>query len=75
MNIFQKIMLDQSKIETSLGCPAGDHEAIIRRQTHFATMTGGKGFRTPAKTPRRDAQGMTRGQRKRAAFERAFNPS
>jgi len=75
MNIFQTIMLDQSKIETSLGCPAGDHLAIIRRQSHFANLTKGKGFRTPPKTPRVNAQGLTRGQRKRAAFERAFNPS
>lgn len=47
MNVFQEIMIDQAKIETRLGCPAGDLDAIERRLTHFAQMTGGKGFRTP----------------------------
>jgi hypothetical protein len=67
MNIFQKIMQDQGKLERSLGNPLRDPAAIERRLNVMATMTGGKGFPIPPKTPRVDAQGRTRGERKRAA--------
>lgn len=69
INVFNKIMGDQSKIETSLGNPLNDPMAIARRQSHFAAMTGGRGFRTPPKSLKADAEGLTRGDRKRARRE------
>lgn len=75
MNIFDKIMFKQAEQETRLGNPLRDTAAIQRRLTNFAQIMGGKGFRTPKKSPRVNAQGLTRGDRKRAAFERAFHPA
>jgi hypothetical protein len=72
MNIFESIMKTTHDAETSLGHPLRDPMAIERRLTHFAQMTGGKGFRTPKKEPVKNAQGLTRGDRKRIRFERAF---
>lgn len=65
-NIFNKILGDQTKNETSLGHPLKDPMAIARRQSHFAAMTGGRGFRTPPKSLKTDSEGLTRGDRKRA---------
>lgn len=72
MNIFDKIVGDQTSLETSLGAPLHDTMAIQRRLTHFAALTGGRGFRIPKKVPKVDAQGMTRGDRKRARHASAF---
>ncbi|SDJ25862.1 hypothetical protein SAMN05428983_0860 [Agrobacterium fabrum] len=72
MNIFDKIVGDQAALETSLGAPLRDTMAIQRRLTHFAALTGGRGFRTPKKVPKVDAQGMTRGDRKRARQTKVF---
>ncbi|QNP78383.1 hypothetical protein [Agrobacterium tumefaciens] len=72
MNIFDKIVGEQTERETSLGAPLRDPLAIQRRLSHFAALTGSRGFRTPKKTPKVDAQGMTRGDRKRARHAKAF---
>lgn len=72
MNVIDRIMAKQFAEETSLGNPLHDSDAIERRLTHFAQMTGGRGFRVPAKTPRKDAQGLTRGDRRRLAYHRTF---
>lgn len=72
MNIFDKIVGEQTARETTLGSPLHDRLAIQRRISHFASLTGTKGFRIPKKTPKVDAQGMTRGDRKRARHAKAF---
>lgn len=74
MNIFNKIIVDQAKKETTLGNPLMDEMAISRRQNHFAALRGGDGFRQPKASPRTDAQGLTRGKRKRLARLKAFFP-
>lgn len=68
MNIFNKLAAEEQDIAVGV---AGKL-AVDRRFAALAAMTGGKGFRVPPKQPRRDAQGMTRGDRKRAARRRAF---
>lgn len=72
MNIFNKILADRGDREECLGSPLRDPMAIARRQNFFATLTGGNGFRTPKKALRTDAQGLTRGQKKRARYKRVF---
>lgn len=66
MNIFQRLARRFEGTNDRLGSPAGSPESIQRRIHHFAAMTGGKGFRQYAQDPRKDSQGMTRGDRKRA---------
>jgi hypothetical protein len=66
MNIFQKIMQDQGKLERSLGNPLRDPAAIERRLNVMATMTGGKGFPIPPKT-----SNGKRAAKKAAAIKRA----
>lgn len=68
MKIFRKIfgkLAVQGFLEKRLGCPLGDETAIQRRLSHFSTLSGGAGFRVPPLEPRRNAQGLTRGDRKR----------
>lgn len=73
MNVFNEIMKPQHDAEMRLGNPLRDPLAIQRRLTNMAQMTRGNGFRIPKKATATDAQGKTRGQRKRARFERAFH--
>lgn len=68
MNIFQ--YLASRDYDIAVGVPG--QLAMDRRFAAYAAMTGGKGFRTPPKQPRRDAQGRTRGDRKRAMRLAAF---
>lgn len=66
MNIFNQILIDESAQANRLGCPLyGD--ANLRRAQRMYEMTGGKGFRVYPGEPGKDAQGKTRGQRKREA--------
>lgn len=74
MNIFNKIVIDQTKKEITLGTPLMDEMAISRRQSHFAALRDGDGFRQPKASPKTDAQGLTRGKRKRLARLKAFFP-
>ncbi|RWX70423.1 hypothetical protein EN780_03245 [Mesorhizobium sp. M4B.F.Ca.ET.089.01.1.1] len=62
--VFAKIM--NREIGNTLGNPLGEGSGAFRaRKATLAAMTGGKGFRTPAKQPRVYSDGLTRGQRKR----------
>ncbi|QGZ33939.1 hypothetical protein [Stappia indica] len=45
---WRKIIRPKLGTDYRLGCPAGN---IDFRLNHFAEMTGGKGFRVPAKPP------------------------
>ncbi len=73
MNIFRRILGRDLAITTRLGNPLGrDSGPFLARMNQFALMTGGRGFRVPRQEPRRDSQGHTRGDRKRAARNLAF---
>lgn len=67
MNIFNKIVADEYANDTRLGLPSTDTMHFLRRMNVMSTMRGGNGFRVPAKEPKRDAQGLTRGERKEKA--------
>ncbi|RWI85968.1 MAG: hypothetical protein EOR22_30360 [Mesorhizobium sp.] len=61
---FAKIM--NREIGERLGNPLGEGSgAFLARKAALAAMTGGRGFRVPARQPRVYADGLTRGQRKR----------
>ena len=62
---FDKVLAAEYGDDTRLGMPAKDKAHGLRRLAAMERMTGGKGFRTPAKEPPTDANGLTRGQRKR----------
>lgn len=64
MEIFKKVLEREHANDTKLGMPLSG-TAHKRRLDTLARMTGGNGFRTPPKEPRKDAQGRTRGDRKR----------
>ncbi|MAZ17930.1 MAG: hypothetical protein CL535_16570 [Ahrensia sp.] len=64
MKAFQKVLQDEYGADTKLGSPAVN---IDRRRETLAAMTGGRGFCTPPMEPAVDAQGRTRGDRRRAA--------
>ncbi|THK38144.1 hypothetical protein EHS39_11730 [Ensifer sp. MPMI2T] len=66
-NIFDKIVANEYANDTRLGLPSADNGHHSRRLNAMAIMRGWNGFRTPAKEPKKDAQGMTRGDRRRAA--------
>lgn len=74
MNIFNRLMAKQISKEITLGNPLVDHSAISRRQNHFASMRNGNGFQQPKKSPKTDAQGLTRGDRKRLMRLKSFYP-
>lgn len=59
--------------ERCLGNKLLNRYASERRMNFFATLTGGKGFRVPKKPLRTNAQGQTRGDRKRALYRETFN--
>lgn len=64
MKAFLKVLNDEYGADTKLGSPAVN---IDRRRETLAAMTGGRGFRNPPKEPAVDAQGRTRGDRRREA--------
>ncbi len=64
MNVFEKLAEAERKLYVLLGVPLG--ELNVGRMTLMRALRGGKGFQTEAKEPRKDAQGLTRGDRKRA---------
>lgn len=62
--VFAKIM--NREIGERLGNPLGEGSGAFQaRKAALAAMTGGRGFRIPAKQPRVYSDGLTRGQRKR----------
>lgn len=66
-NALAKVLAAEANAATRLGNPSDSVAAFHRRMNAMATMTGTHGFRVPPLEPRTDAQGKTRGQRKRAA--------
>ena len=64
MNVFQRLFARQVANDYLLGLPSID-EAHQKRRLNAMASLNPKGFRTPPKTPRTDAQGLTRGDRKR----------
>lgn len=69
MNIFNALVAKEHANDFVVG--VGDRITRDRRFAALAEMTGGRGFGTPPKQPRRDSQGLTRGDRKRLARLRA----
>jgi len=74
LDIFRGIKAQQMA-ECRLGNPLRDPDAIERRQSLFATLTGGRGFRVPKKAPGVDRREAKRNARQhmldRIAKERA----
>lgn len=71
-NIFNEIVADYHADDFKLGMPSKDAGHFSRRMTVMERMTGGNGFRKPAKEPAlRGTTGKTRGQLKREAREAA----
>jgi hypothetical protein len=71
MNIFDKAIEAEHGKDFKLGMPLGDPLAIARRLTVLSNMMNGRGFRKMAKEPVKNAQGLTRGDRKLARREAA----
>lgn len=71
MNIFDQAVADYHANDFKLGMPSTDEGHRVRRLTVMEKLTGGKGFRQPAKEPAVRANGKTRGEMKREARERA----
>jgi len=69
---FRKIVRREADAAFRLGEPAADGAALSRRMNAMASLTQGRGFRVPPKASRVDAQGRTRGDRKRAAYARTI---
>ena len=67
MNVFNKVLAAEAEAATRLGNPSDNSASFHRRMNAMATMTGTHGFRVPPMEPRKDAQGKTRGDRKRAS--------
>jgi len=74
MNIFETALQKEFAPVVTLGNPLNDDVAIYRRTAYFSHLTKGNGFRSFPKEPRKNADGLTRGDRKRLAFQRAFHP-
>lgn len=68
-NIFTTLANREHENDSKLGMPSTSLEHHVRRLTLMERLAGGKGWRNPKKESRRDAQGLTRGQRKRALRE------
>jgi hypothetical protein len=66
-NIFQRISASEQENDFKLGMPSTDEAHHARRLTVMETLTGGKGFRIPAKEPAIRGNGKTRGEAKREA--------
>ena len=65
-NVFSKILYEDASLETRLGMPSKNGDEALRRAQRMFTMTRGNGFRVYPDEPRKDSQGRTRGDRKRA---------
>lgn len=70
-NAFRKVIHRDATEPFRLGCPAPDADASKRRMQAMFELTGGRGFRQPKTPPKVDAQGRTRGDRKRALRDAA----
>lgn len=70
MSIFDKLVLREYGGDSTLGNPLRDPIRIAARKSIMAAYTGGKGFRVPKKAPRVHPDGLTRGERRRAAREK-----
>lgn len=70
MNIFKRLIARERAADFRLGMPAADAAARERRMNAMASLNPA-GFRQPKREPKTDAQGRTRGDRKRAARARA----
>jgi len=71
MNAFNKAIETEFANDFKLGIPLRDPVLINRRLTAMSNLTNGKGFRVPPQEPKKNAQGLTRGARKRIAREKA----
>jgi hypothetical protein len=69
MKAFEAVVAKEHENDTRLGMPSTDLGHFARRMTAMENMTGGNGFGKMPKLPRKDAQGLTRGDRKRALRE------
>ena len=65
--VFDEIVADYHANDFKLGMPSTDDAHFDRRKTVMEKLSGGKGWRIPAKEPKRNAQGLSRGDRKRLA--------
>lgn len=65
-NIFTDLANREHENDSKLGIPSTSYEHFVRRRTLMERLSGGKGWRSPAKDVRKFADGSTRGQRKRA---------
>ena len=68
MNIFTRTANLLEGGETLIGCPSKDEGHFERRMNAMAQMNP-SGFRTPKRALKTDAEGNTRGMRKRARLE------
>jgi len=66
MSVFDRVLARDAENDTRLGVFL-DGIAQKRRLDAMSRMRGGNGFRIPSQEPRKDAQGLTRGMRKRKA--------
>lgn len=73
MTIFSEIAAREHANDCRLGMPAANSAHFDRRMTAMAQMTNQKGFRLYPKQPKRDAQGLTRGDRRRLRHAAAFD--
>jgi hypothetical protein len=73
MNIFNEIAARENANDYRLGMPAANSAHFDRRMTAMAQLTNQKGFRLYPKQPKRDAQGLTRGDRRRLRHAAAFD--
>ncbi|WP_306049275.1 hypothetical protein [Oceaniradius stylonematis] len=70
MNSFNRILRRDAEADFRLGTPSKDEAARDRRLTAMASLNP-SGFRQHKNEPRKDAQGKTRGDRKREGRARA----
>ena len=73
MNIFDEIAAREHANDYRLGMPSANSAHFDRRMTAMAQLTNGKGFRLYPTQPKRDAQGLTRGDRRRLRHAAAFD--
>lgn len=73
MGFFTRYVSDRQRDERLLGIPLRTVEARERRMNHFASLNP-KGFRTPSKGIRKDAQGITRRDRRIARNAKLMKP-
>ena len=73
MDVFERVLAKEHSTDSQLGVPLYLGTAWARRMNYMANLRGGDGFRVPALEPRKDAQGLTRGERKRKSREIAMS--